>query len=274
MNEKMLMLVYKSWIETRWRFLAGLSLLVLSSVYAVIQATDTIRAREQFQSGEPIIYAQYIWILLHHGYLQVFWIFSALMLGLGGIWREQSIGSAGFTLSLPITRQQIVWSRAVVGLAQLFVLALSAPVIISIISPLTGNAYPLEQSLPFALLMFGGGVVFYGGAFLLSHLMQGEFATPALGISAALVFYLVTRFPQLESVNLFDLMSGKHYLDRTTFLLNPNFPWLILGISFLTATPDNLFDEQNHKKTGFLIEAVLRRIYNFGINILAHQTEK
>jgi ABC-type transport system involved in multi-copper enzyme maturation permease subunit len=235
MDRKMLMLVYKSWLETRWRFLAGLSLLALISVYAVFQATDTIRAREQLQPGEPIIYAQYIWILLQHGYLQVFWIFSALMLGLGGIWREQAIGSAGFTLALPVTRQQIVWSKASVGLAQLFVLALVAPLIISAISPLTGNAYPVEQSLPFALLMFGGGVVFYGGAFLLSHLMQGEFATPALGLSAVLIFYLITRFPQMESVNLFDLMSGKHYLNRMTFLLNSNFPWSILGISFLTA---------------------------------------
>jgi hypothetical protein len=137
----------------------------------------------------------------------------------------------------------------------LFVLALVAPLIISAISPLTGNAYPVEQSLPFALLMFGGGVVFYGGAFLLSHLMQGEFATPALGLSAALMFYLITRFPQLESVNLFDLMSGKHYLNRTTFLLNSNFPWLILSISLLTAI-NNLFDGQNHKNTSFLIETV------------------
>ncbi len=234
-NKILSTLVYKSWLETRWRFFAGLFLLIFISVYAVFRAADIIQTREQFQSGTRILYAQYIWILLHHGYLQVFWIFSALMLGMGGLWREQALGSARFTLSLPVKRRDLVWSRAFVGLTELIFLAFVAPVIISITSPLAGNTYPLGQSLLFAVLMFGGGLIFYGWGFLLSHLMQSEFSTPAIGVSTALIFYFITRFPQMDFINLFDLMSGKHYLNRTTFLLNDNFPWLSVFISFLAA---------------------------------------
>ncbi len=68
MENKNFMLIYKAWLETRWRFMAGLALLIAISIYAVFRASDIIPAREQFDS-EHLSYAKYLWILLYKGYL-------------------------------------------------------------------------------------------------------------------------------------------------------------------------------------------------------------
>lgn len=227
-------LMYKAWLETRWRFWAGLLLLVLVSVYGVFEAPTTIQAREQF-TNETLRYPRYIWILMHHGYLQSFWIFFALILSMGGILREKSFGNAGFTLSFPVSRRRLVWSKAIVGLLQLLVLAFVPSILISALSPLIGAAYPLGQSVMFGVLMFGGGLIFYAWGFFLAHLLQGEFSSLAVAISTTLVFYIITRLPQTDAINLFDLMSGKHSVNRNTFFLESSLPWTNISLSIVIA---------------------------------------
>lgn len=232
------MLIYKAWLETRWRFWAGLALLVAISFYTVLRAPNIIQDREQFRPGEHILYAQYIWILLYKGYLQALWILAAVILGLGGLWREKATGVAGFTLSLPVSRRRLVLARAAVGTAEAITLAVVPSVLIWVISPLSGNSYPLKDALLHSILMLAGGLIFYGWGVLLSHLMQGEFSTPTVGLSMCMVLYIVFHVLRLEIFNPFDLMSGRHYLDPHTFLLRGTFPWLpsavVGGIAVLT----------------------------------------
>jgi ABC-type transport system involved in multi-copper enzyme maturation permease subunit len=228
------MLIHKAWLETRWRFLAGLALLMAISVYTVLRAPAIIRDREQFRH-EHILYAQYIWILLYKGFLQTIWILSAVMLGIGGVWREKASGVAGFTLSLPVSRQQLVLVRAAVGAIEVITLAVVPSLLVWAISVLTGHPYPLGDAISHAVLMVGGGLIFYGLSVLLSHLMQGELSVPTLALGSCLVLYLAFQLLELETYNPFDLMSGKHYLDPNTFLLVGAWPWLPLGLFFVLA---------------------------------------
>lgn len=230
MTKSTALLIYKAWLETRRRFGAALVLLLAISAYTVLRAPDIIQDREQFRAGEHILYARYIWILLYKGYLQTLWILSAVMLGLGGLWREKSAGVAGFTLSLPVSRRRLVLARAVVGALEVIALATIPSVLIWMISPLSGNSYPFRDALLHSVLLAGGGLIFYGWGVLLSHVLQGEFATPALGLSLCLVLFILFHVLRLETFNPFDLMSGKHHLDPHTFLLREELPWLPLGV--------------------------------------------
>jgi hypothetical protein len=152
------------------------------------------------------------------------------MLGLGGLWREKATGVAGFTLSLPVTRRRLVLVRSGVGATQAIILAVVPSILIWMVSPLAGYSYPLKEAISHSVLMIGGGLIFYGWGLLLSHLMQGEFSAPTLGLSACLVLYIVFKVLQLETYNPFDLMSGRDYLDPNTFLLSGALPWLPLSV--------------------------------------------
>jgi ABC-type transport system involved in multi-copper enzyme maturation permease subunit len=227
------MLIYKNWLETRWRFLAALVLLSAIVVYAVLRSGSVIHDREAFRPGEHIIYAQYIWIMLYKGHLQALWILSTVMLGMGGLWRERASGVAAFALSLPVSRRRLVLVRAAVGAAEAIILALVPSILIWLFSPLADKSYPLAEALLHSILFVGGGLVFYGLGLLISHLMQGEFSVPALSLGLCLVSYIAFQVLRFKTFNPFDLMSGKYYLDPNTFLLRGTLPWIPLFIFVL-----------------------------------------
>jgi hypothetical protein len=230
-----LTLIYKAWLETRWRFFTGLLLLLAISIYTVFQAKNIIHYREMLRPGEHIIYAQYIWIVLYKGYLQVLWILSAVMLALGGLWWEKSLGLAGFTLSLPISRRRLVLVRAAVGAAQALVLALVPCCVIWLFSQISENRYPLKDAVLHSVLYVGAGLIFYSLTLLLSHLMSGEFSVPTLALGLCLVLYISFQVLGLKIYNPFDLMSGKYYLDPNTFLLRGTLPWLPMSVLLIIA---------------------------------------
>lgn len=224
-SRKSLALMYKAWLETRARFLTGAVIITLLIVWTVLRANGVIEGYERFRPGEHMQYAEYIWISLYRGYLQAFWIFCALMLGLGGLWREQAQGTAGFTLSLPVSRSHVTCIRILVGLFEIIALGFLSAFLIPLLSALEGNHYSLAQSVSFSTLLVGGGMIFFGWGVLLSHLIQKEFTAPAIGMSAALLLYFISRLPHLTAYNIFDVMSGKHYLGHQTFLLQKGMPW-------------------------------------------------
>jgi hypothetical protein len=125
--------------------------------------------------------------------------------------------------------------RASVGAAEAVALAVVPSILIWVVSALAGQSYPFNDAILHSILMAGGGLFFYGLGLLLSHLMQGEFAAPTLGLGACLILYVAFHLLQIETYNPFDLMSGKHYLDPDTFLLSGRLPWLPLSV-FLALT--------------------------------------
>lgn len=217
-------LVRKAWLETRTRFLASALILSLLGVSTVTRAAPTIAAWEAFHPGEVMPYALYVWLSLSHGYLMFFWLVCAVILGLGGLVREHEAGTAGFTLALPVSRAALVSSRALVGAAESLVLALLPGMLVALLSPMIGRPYPLRQALLFGVLMGCGGMVFYGMAFLLSHLLRGEYAAPGLGLALTAAAYVLVKLPELRALDVFSLMTGSAYMGEGTYVLDGDFP--------------------------------------------------
>ncbi|HEX8906451.1 MAG TPA: ABC transporter permease subunit, partial [Longimicrobiaceae bacterium] len=225
----MAMLLYRCWLEVRSRVLSAAAVLALLSIATVLRAPGTIAALEQFH-GERVSYGLYVWLSLPHGWLQFTWILVALLLGMGGLLREQALGTAGFTLALPVSRWRIVAARAVVGAAAAAVLAAIPMALVALLSPLAGYAFPARQAFLFSITVAGVGMVFYGLGFLLSHLFRGEYTSPALGMGIVGALWVITRTPAFHEYDLFRVMSGGEALDHTNFFL-PGLPWLAVAAS-------------------------------------------
>jgi len=223
------MLLYRSWLEVRSRAVGSAVVLALLGVATVLRARGTIAGIEAFY-GERVSYALYVWLSLPRGYLQFAWIVVALLLGMGGLLREQAFGTAAFTLALPVERWRVVAARAAVGAVAAAVLAALPLLLVALLSPLAGYGFPLAQALLFAAVLGGVGMVFYGLGFLLSHLFRGEYTAPAVGLGIVGVFWVATRTPALHPYDVFRVMSGAPFMDEHTLFI-VRAPWTAIAAS-------------------------------------------
>ena len=143
------MLWYRTWLETRWRFLAGLALLILSAagvVFAYRQVaalmpmvpnveTDSELGRRIHEAAALAReYRGYVWLQWFRQNLSNTWTIIAVLLGTGGLLSQTANGSALFTLALPVTRRRLMGIRAATGLVELLVLTLVPSLIITLLS--------------------------------------------------------------------------------------------------------------------------------------------
>ena len=146
------MLWHKAWLETRWRFISALLILTVLSAGNVYDylATERLLPRLNVTApapGDEILglgqalrdavetqknFRGFIWYQAFRQNLTQMGVFFAILLGCGGLISETSKGSALFTLSLPVTRRQILGARTGTGLAQLAAITLIPPLAISV----------------------------------------------------------------------------------------------------------------------------------------------
>jgi hypothetical protein len=231
----MIMLMRKAWLESRGRFITAAVVLAILGVSTVLRAPATIAGWEAHHRGETMSYALYIWLSLSHGFLQFLWVVSAVILGLGGLRREQANGSSGFSLALPVTRRAHVLARGLTGASEALILAFIPGLIVVGLSPLAGFDYPLDQALLFAMLLVLAGLVFYALGFCLSEVLPGEYAAPGVAMGIIAAFYVLTKLPRFEFLNVFDAMDGKKVLVGQTFYLGNVYPLVTIGWSLATA---------------------------------------
>jgi ABC-type transport system involved in multi-copper enzyme maturation permease subunit len=224
-------LLFRAWLETRRRFLAGCLLLAAMVACAVLRAPETIRFYTLAHAEDPLSYGEYIWLQLHSGYAQAIWVLCALLLGIGGLRREHAAGTAAFTLALPVRRGSVLASHALVGAAELGALALIPALLLPLLSPLAGLGYPPAQALRFAATTWGGGLVIFGMGLLLAHLLTGELAAASVGEGALSLWFFIAKLPALQPLNVFYLMNGAGYLDGETLFFIRGIPWSRLAIS-------------------------------------------
>ena len=224
MSNSTVMLLRKSWLESKARVTAAAIVLAILGVATVLRAPATIAGWESVHRGEKMSYPLYVWLSLPHGFLQFLWVIAAVILGLGGLLREDAMGSSGFSLSLPVSRRQHVLARAAVGAAQAIVLGFIPLLLVVILSPLIQRSYPLGQALMFATMFVLAGIVFYALGLFLSHVLRGEYAAPAVALALIAAFYVFTKLPRFDWLNVFDAMDGKKVLVGYTFYLGSAFP--------------------------------------------------
>jgi ABC-type transport system involved in multi-copper enzyme maturation permease subunit len=223
------MLWHKAWLETRWRFIIALLILTVLAGGNVYEYLATQRLLPQAIAAAEAPAAQasglgdaireaieiqkdfrgFIWYRTFRDNLSNMGVFFAILLGCGGLLSETSKGSALFTLSLPVTRKQLLSARTGVGLAQLFAIAMVPPLVIPILAPSIGQQFSIVDALAHGICIFFVAAVFFSLASFLSTLF-GDIWRPlliAIGIACVIA---VAQFvvPQL---GIFRVMSGESY---------------------------------------------------------------
>lgn len=242
------MLWHKAWLETRWRFISALLILTIlagGNVYDFL-ATQRLLPRLNATTSSPTAevsgiagvireaielqktFRGFIWYQAFRQTLTQMGVFFAVLLGCGGLLSESSKGSALFTLSLPVTRRQLLGARVGTGLGQLLAVSMMPPLAIAILAPTIGQHFALTDALVHGLCIFAVAAVFFSLASFLSTLF-GDIWRPLLitiGIACGIAM-LSFVIPQAA---LFSVMSGESYF-RTGSL-----PWTGVLTSGVIAT--------------------------------------
>lgn len=235
------MLWYKAWLETRWRFVIGLVVLICSAAEIVVTYPKVLqllplvpsvdvggeigrRIREAADLARD--FRGYVWSQWFRQNLPQTGTLFAVLLGSGGLLSSGSGGAVLFTLSLPASRTRLLAIRAMTGLAEFFVIVLASSLVIPLLSPGVGQTYGLANVAIHSLCLFVAGASFFSLAFLLSTVFNDVWRPLLVAVGIAIVVALwETVSPGLARVGIFHVMSAETYF-RTGHV-----PWLGLAAS-------------------------------------------
>lgn len=214
------------------RFLLAACVTLLACTAAVLWH-DAIRSLPAQRSTPTDTYVSSIYRVSYQGFARTVFTAFVFLLGMGGLLRERDLGTAAFTLALPVSRVRLGLVPAATGLIEVVVLASLPGVVIVLVSPAVHETYPASQAIGFALLWSAGGAALFGVAFLGSALFAGEYTAFVVaemmpfGHTVATQFIRIVRpasRPYLFTVQ--EIMSGLRmpYFDAPTRLLAGPFP--------------------------------------------------
>jgi ABC-type transport system involved in multi-copper enzyme maturation permease subunit len=245
----MKMLLYKAWIETRVRFLAGLIAASIVCIYyikshawLVSMWTHELQNPKGYHfSWMPLGIHEYGWYLWHYffdNYLQQVWALFAALFAFGGLIREKNNGTVLFSLGLPVSRRRWLFTRLFVALLESVALSLFAVIVIFAGSSIIHQNYSHAQVLLHTMLMVGGGVFLIALGNLCFTLFPGEYLSLILTLAILGIPYLLLqtymqhlrylgRTTWLGKFDMSHAMSGPWQLSWTTT------PWTGLGMAWM-----------------------------------------
>jgi hypothetical protein len=240
------MLWYKSWFDTRWRFLITLFVLMVNVwglLFEYPRVADLLRT-VQLQPdvlsqtgalGRAILesvtaertYRGYVWYQWFRNNLSQLGTLVAVLLGSGNILSGSTGAGTLFTLSLPRSRDAWVAARAAVGLGELLALIGIPSLEIMVVSALIGQQYALSDVAVHVLCTFVVCAVFFSLAVLLST-MFADLWRPFLiaGGSAIVVSLIESRFA---------LNGPYRVMSAATYFAAGAIPWVGLVFSAVIA---------------------------------------
>ena len=220
------MLWYKTWLETRARFLISLLGIV---------ALCSLMVYNGNKYTWPYTTVDYYYGVLQSGHalLCIMWVLAVTLLLMGGLVRERAAGTAPFTLALPVSRGRLMAVRVSMGLLQAIALAMVPWCAMFLIGGLTGKAHSIPQAVFHLALLAGGGMVFFGTALLISSLVEGEYTAPVVSLGLVLATAVVLSDGGLRAYSPWEFIVGSQYLERSSKLLIGPIPWMRIGISIL-----------------------------------------
>ncbi|HJR71363.1 MAG TPA: hypothetical protein VKA43_15070 [Gammaproteobacteria bacterium] len=234
------MLWHKSWIDTRWRFLLGLVILVVlacgtvmsfSTVQGLAAAlppgavvgNDALQ-QELLESLDLIrTFRGYAWSEWFAGNLLGLLTLFAALLGSGSPLVKSGSGAL-FSLALPVSRGRWIGTRAAAGLAELFVLALVASVAVPVVASLAGEQFGLAEAAVYGACAFVGASLFFAVAMFFSTLFNDVWRPLLLTCLAALAVATAGLLLP-ENGGLFAAMRGGSYF------YDGGLPWAELLVS-------------------------------------------
>ena len=240
------MLWYKSWLDTRSRYLIGLVLLMIAAAGTVLDYPQVVKllpvARTVDASGEigRLIresaelsreFRGHVWLQWFRQNLTQMGTLFAVLLGSGGL-LSQTSGGALFTLSMPVSRRRILGIRAAAGLAEFLVLVFVPSLLIPLLAPAIGQSYRVGDALVHAACLFIAGAAFFSLAFLLSTVFTDLWRPLLIACSVAVVLAISElAVRDLTRYGIFRVMSGEVYFR------GGGLPWLgLLASAALSVT--------------------------------------
>jgi len=245
------MLLYKAWIETRVRFVAGLIAAAIICIFYMEQhawlvrwwAAELQNPHAYHDESMPLGIHQYGWYLWHYlydNYLQQVWILFAILFAFGGLIRERNGGTVLFSLGLPVSRRRWLFTRLAVALLESIALSLFAVIVVVIGSTVIHQTYSLSQLLLHTALMVAAGVFMIAFGNLCYTLFPGNYLSliVTLVLLGAPYLWLQTyiqhmnalgRTPWLGYLNVAHAMAGPWQLSWSTT------PWLALLVAWALA---------------------------------------
>jgi len=217
---------YKAWLETRARFLTCLAAMVIFCAVFVHHAQGFIRP-DWKNDHHNLMFAT-------HQFVCLMWIMAVVLLGMGGLLREKSLGTSSLTLAFPISRAHWMGVRVGMGVLESIALGVVPWVVIFLVSFFAGMPILIAQVGFYVLLLTGGGLVYFAIAVLVSSLVEGEYTAPALAYGLVFLTTVVLD-AWLRRFNLWRLVSGDYYIDRKTYLLSGHPPLMGLLASLFVA---------------------------------------
>jgi ABC-2 type transport system permease protein len=220
------MLCYKTWLETRSRFLISLLGSVVLCSFMVYHGD---------RDAMPYTTLVYYYSVLHggHALLCTLWVMAVTLLTMGGLLREKAVGTAPFTLALPVTRKRLMAVRISVVLGEAMALVFVPWAAMFLTGSLAGKTHSLQQALFHMSLLAGGGMIFFGTALLTSSLVEGEYTAPVVTFGAVIGMSSVLGGSSLHVYSPIEFIMGAEYLDRHTALLAGPIPWMRIGAYIL-----------------------------------------
>lgn len=213
------MLWYKAWLETRARFLI--------SLFGIL-ALCSFSALHGEQQAEPWSLRPYHNYILSDGYalLAITWVLAVTLLMMGGLLREQALGSASFTLALPVSRRRLMLVRIGAGALQASVVAILPAAAMYLIASICSAPFSASQNLFRLVLLLTGGAVFFAIALLVSSLVPGEYTPPLVAVGILLLISATLGDQKTRLLSPLAFMIGTEYFDRQSNLLVGPIPWI------------------------------------------------
>jgi ABC-type transport system involved in multi-copper enzyme maturation permease subunit len=175
-----------------------------------------------------------VWRGIYDGLDMVVFVIVASILGLGGLEQEREVGSAGFTLALPVTRTQLLWPRVAAAMLEMAALAAIPLVVVPWVSASIGHGYPIVHAARFAMLFAITGTLWVSASVFVSVAVSGSYASIVASVLVPAICSVVFAGPALRhypAVNPFNVMNGQRLgvLDPVTALVVGPLPWTALA---------------------------------------------
>ncbi len=236
------MLWYKVWLETRARFLISLFGILSLCSYSVLHGE---------QQGAPWAARSYYNYVVSEGYglLSVMWVLAVTLLMMGGLLREHALGSASFTLGLPVSRRRLMIIRIGVGVLQAIIIAILPSFAMWQIASIWHEPFSASQVLFHLVLLLTGGAVFFAIALLVSSLVPGEYTAPVVAFGVLLLISSTLGDPKTRLFSPLAFTIGTEYYDPQSNLLVGPIPWIEAAIwlclaALLTWTAVRIIDQR------------------------------
>jgi hypothetical protein len=238
------MLWHKAWLETRGRFLGGLALSLIVGFGVIYDFRATERLLPLVRNMDPStldttgpigaaikegIAAQqtfrgFVWWQWYRQNLTYLVVVFGALLGAGGL-IARSGGATLFTLSLPVSRNQLVGTRAAIGLAELLGIAIVPSLVLPLLAPSIGQSYSVIDVVVHGACMFIVGSVFFSLAALLSNDYSDMWRPVLIACIVAAALGMLEYIPAIAPYGIFHVMNGE------TYYRHAGVPWIGLLVS-------------------------------------------